>query len=758
MKFLAKDNGITLKEHTINVIKQVEQILFNAGIVDETIINLGKIAAAVHDCGKTSYYFQAFLNGSGDDNFPRHNEIGCELIDFIVDKEYGIYKNNISDLIKYVTLYHHKPFNRKGMFNELFNDNNEINKISKYYNDIFKECGIDNIIRFKENISEDEFEDCGYIVGAKNTFDFIRIDNIKDSKDKLTVFEIIFNAVRYADFIVSKNYEFNPSRKNHNFTNLNLIMPSHFDKKRWDEQCNVADKAFEKNVSIISATMGWGKTICGANFLLHSNKRGFWICPDNALAISTYNNLVNTLKECGANEIKVSLLLSGAWKKCNWEHNNNNININDADIIVTNIDTCVNGITRNSRKEISFEALFSNCIFDEYHEYAFTNTPLLPLFLSIINARKKMNNIKTLLLSGTAINKGYVNVDKDAVIEAGEYIEKEKKVNIKYITADDYYKNYINTPNSVHINTRIKTCQNSYDIGDMDFCYHSLFDDNDSINIINNIIAHNGKNAKLNPSTVSSTSVFSRGMDVSFGNAFLINPTPEQIEQITGRSGRWDFSIIGNIFIVLDNRKTELFIYQETNAWDKYYNKYIQHLQSKIDENSISIFDLKNIRINFFENNVDKKISYKKLVDNNVVKGLELLSKIIFTDGSYINMGESNDKHIKDSTDVRGDIVSRFFAIQITGEPFGVLSGPINIPYYRFGNEEFSNLNNYEIINNIRHYFSNNNDIAEKYGIKNLKQWKDRNLFNYLIKKAKCSETPFPILCNYEYTRKKGFL
>ena len=62
MKFLAKDNGITLKEHTINVIKQVEQILFNAGIVDETIINLGKIAAAVHDCGKTSYYFQAFLN------------------------------------------------------------------------------------------------------------------------------------------------------------------------------------------------------------------------------------------------------------------------------------------------------------------------------------------------------------------------------------------------------------------------------------------------------------------------------------------------------------------------------------------------------------------------------------------------------------------------------------------------------------------------------------------------------------------------
>ena len=55
--------------------------------------------------------------------------------------------------------------------------------------------------------------------------------------------------------------------------------------------------------------------------------------------------------------------------------------------------------------------------------------------------------------------------------------------------------------------------------------------------------------------------------------------------------------------------------------------------------------------------------------------------------------------------------------------------------------------------------YDNTNIINEmKYGIKNLKQWKDRNLFNYLIKKAKCSDTPFPILCNYEYTRKKGFL
>lgn len=759
MEFLAKSNGITLMEHSIQVVKQVEEILSHEGITDETIINLVKIAAAIHDCGKTSHYFQNYLTIGGNDNFPRHNEIGFGLIEFIVDKEYGMYKNDKhkTDLIRYVTLYHHKPFNEEKWLNDLFSDNNEINKISKYYNNIFKKCGIDNIVRCKENISEDEFEECDIQVGTENTFSFIKLNNIKDSQDNLAVFQNVFNIVRFADYIVSEGYEFNPYRKNPNITNLNLVMPSHFDKKRWDEQCSVADKAFGKILSLIPATMGWGKTLCGINYLLHSNKKGFWVCPDNALCIATYENICTTLKECNISNLNVCLLLSGTWEKCNWE--NNGINISDADIIVTNIDTYVNGIFRNSRKEISFESLFSNCIFDEYHEYALTSTPLLPLFLASINARRGMNNVKTLLLSGTAINKGYVGLEEDDVINAGENLEKEKKTEIIFLTASDYYKNYINTPNSVHIYTRIKSCQDSFDNGDMDYCFHSLFDDNDTTGIIDDIMVHNGKNAKLKASSVSSTSVFSRGIDVSFTNAFLINPTPEMIEQIIGRTGnRWDFSVIGKLYIVLDYRKTELFIYKETNSWEKYYSKYIEHLRSKINNAPISTFDLKNIRINFFEKNSDKQISYKRIVQNNLRKGLELLSKIVFTDGSYIGTQELDSKHIKDGADVRGDALTRFFAIQIEGEPFGVLSGPINIPSYRFGGEDFINLYNGDIIANIKRYFRDNSDIAKKYNIKNLKKWKDRNLINNLIKQAKSSETPFPLLCNYKYTRKKGFL
>ena len=47
--------------------------------------------------------------------------------------------------------------------------------------------------------------------------------------------------------------------------------------------------------------------------------------------------------------------------------------------------------------------------------------------------------------------------------------------------------------------------------------------------------------------------------------------------------------------------------------------------------------------------------------------------------------------------------------------------------------------------------------IAEKYGIKNIKQWKDKNLFKYLLDKAKSSETPFPILCDFTYNSEIGF-
>ena len=757
IEYIAKENGITLKEHTYKVIKQVETILTNAGITDDNIIKLSKVAAAIHDCGKTAKSFQKYIKNpnvlNDETEFYRHNEIAFGLIDLIVDKNYGIFNNNLSDLVKFVSLYHHAPYNMTPCHLNTLYSLDEIHDISAYYNELFKECEINDIVLFRVDIDEDEFDECGILVGNVNTFRFINSEDTTDSMLKLKYFEIIFNVVRYSDLIASGENSFNTQRYNWNITHKSFVFPSYYDKDRWNEQCEVADKAFDSNITLLSATMGWGKTFSGANFLLHSTERGFWVCPDNSLAISTYESLVRTLKECGVSNVRIALLLSGNWVENNW--GGQDIKISDCDIIVTNIDTYVNGLTRNARKEISYEALFSNCIFDEYHEYAFTTSPLLSRFLTIINARKMMNK-KTLLLSGTAINKGYINVEN--VIEAGLKQEAAKKVKICFLSAKDYYSHYLNTPNSIHIFSRIETSQNNFENCEMDLCYHSLFDDEDSKTQIKTILSHNGKNSKLTPLTLSSTPVCSRGMDMSFQNGFLINPTPHMIEQLIGRLGRWDISIVGTLYIVIDDRKSELFIYQETKAWENYYSKYIEHLKAQISDVPISLYDLRNIRVNFFENNTDKNISYKKFIRNNLIQSLNLLSQIQFTKGSSIGGKATDAKHIKDGVDIRGNTMSRFFAVQKDDKPFGTLSGPINIQSYRFGGNDFNRLrNNGDIIRNIIKYFKKNPDIATKYGIKDISKRKPDKLYEYLMIKAKCSDTPFPLLCNYGYNSKIGF-
>lgn len=750
--YIAKqDKQITLLQHTMNVVSCTEEILVNAGITDEKIIGLSKVAAAVHDCGKTMNLFQEWVTKCKEGDGPRHNEVGFALLECLIDKTYGFFGDNeFINLIRYTTLYHHEPINHEAELSEYYSVD-EINEVASFYNDLFVKCGISHIIKFHKNITDDNLEN-GYLIGSKKTFDFISsyTDRLGDAKRILSIFEIIFNVVRYADYIVSAGKSCNYLRPNSDIDQSKLIIPNHFDKNRWDEQVSVANQAFEKSITVMDATMGWGKTLSGLNFLLHSKKRGFWVCPDNGLADATYHNIVRDLKECGVENLKVSLLLGGNWRKNNW--GGNNISVEDADIIVTNIDTCVNGFTRNARKVLSYEILFSNCIFDEYHEYANTDSPLLARFLSVINARKHMGDVKTLLLSGTAINKGYVDVQN--VIEAGINLAQKKKVVLNIIDSKEYYTNCLTTPNSVHINTSIKTCQRNFEKGNFDYCYHSLFDDSDLENIVQEIMSHNGKNSKLPPSTISSTSVFSRGMDVSFPHSFLINPTPEMIEQILGRTGnRWDFDAIAHTTIVLDKKLSELYIYQDTGVWEKYYSKYIEHLKPFITNEPLSAYDLKKIRLDFLE----KSGYYKKIINNNFKKSLVSLSHIIFSKGSPISENDSNTQHIKDGVEVRGDSLSRFFAIQKDNEPFGTLSGPINIPDFRFGGDVFRDLSNSrEVMTNIIKYFEQNPDIAEKYKIKK-RSLKSKNLFRLLMDKAKCSDTPFPLLCDYHYNSKIGF-
>lgn len=751
MEFLAKSDGTTLKDHSIEIVKQVEEILVNAGIENEVIINIAKVCALVHDIGKTAHFFQENINNQDElKNYPRHNEIGFALLSILIDKNYGFYNdNNWIDVIRYTTLYHHTPFNKPSQLSEYFNDT-QLNEISDYFNNLFADYKVSDIIKFKKDVNIDDNDK---IIGNIKTFDFIRIDeSIKSNLNeyKLKYFEIIFNAVRYADLIVSGNYQYNENRPTTNITYIDLVKPKHFEGTRWDEQYEIANNAFAKNMAIIDATMGWGKTICGIMYLLHSNRKGFWVCPDNTLAQATYKNILNDLNEIGISDIKVSLVIGGSWE---------NVSIKDADIVVTNIDSYVNGIFRNSRKTLSYEALFSNSIFDEFHEYAYSNSPILVRFMTIIEARKLMNNIKTLLLSGTVINDGFVNI-KNVFIADKTELDKKRKMNITFINNKTELNHYYNTLEDYFtINSRIKTAQNNYLGFNMDYCYHSLFDNKDSKYIINEIYKHNGKNATLPTCNVSSTLIYSRGLNASHKNSVLINPEPSTIEQAGGRTGnRWNPDIIGNMLIHICDDPKETAIYKPlknkniNNLWDKFYKPYLLYLKNNIKE-TISFYELKKLREEY-----DKKNKFfASIIKFNSSKSLTELKQIEFTKGTAISEKNNNSQHIKDKTDVRGNSLSRFFIVK---RDDNLMSDPLNIECYRFNNAtDFQELlYNTRILENVKKYFDSNDNEREKYGLKPMKFYKNNlTLFNVLIDKSKSSEYPFPILSDYSYNSEIGF-
>lgn len=752
MEYLGKSDGTTLATHSIEVAKMCEVLLNGSGINDEKIINITKVAALLHDIGKTAPFFQENIdNREKLTLYPRHNEIGFGLLKILLDEDYGFYsERKWSELAQYVTLFHHTPYNNEAYLSDYFN-NNDLNNISNYFNQIFDEYKVSDIIHLKNNV---DIADNEIFIGNNNkVYEFIQPNESpnKGILEKLSHFEIIFNIVRYADLIVSGDYEYNQYRATPNVIYKNFIMPSHFDVERWKEQCEVANMAYDNNMTIVDATMGWGKTICGLMFLLHSDKRGFWVCPDNTLAQATYKNIVNDLNEIGGSNIKVSLVIGGEWE---------NVKIEDADIVVTNIDSYVNGIFRNSRKTLSYEALFSNTIFDEYHEYIASNDPIIVRFKTVIESRKLMGNVKTLLLSGTVINKGYVDID-NVIIADKTGLDKKRKMKLSFIDSK-YLPDLYSTLNDYFtINTRIKAAQENYDTYNMDYCFHSLFDKHDTNRIINEIYCHNGKNAKEAPCNVSSTSIYSRGLNLSHKSCVLINPMLFTIEQAGGRCGnRWNHDIIAEMYVSIINDSKETAIYKhkvskkEKNTWDDFYKPFLLYIKENVKQEIISFYDFKLLREKFAE----ETNLYKKLFKFNCNKGLQKLCQIEFSKGSVISKKENDAQYIKDKPDVRGNSLSRFFTIK---KKDGTMSGPINIENHRFndGDNGFISIGeNSRIMAEVVRYFENSDNEKIRYELKTLKKYKPITLFNVLIDKAKSSDFPFPILCDFIYDSDKGFL
>ena len=765
VEFLGKDTGMSLREHSIAVCDMAVRIMEYAGINDSRLITAVKIAALSHDIGKCFSKFQYYLKNEDNEqseDSPRHNEISYGLLEYLGGSNFNIENDeDLRDAVLYSVLFHHTPY-AKGSYSlsSLFTPK-EMSEICEYYNAIYSDYGVDSYICLDINSTELSFGDIE--IGNIKTLDFISDRNNQHlrNKKKLSYFELIFNVVRYADEIVSSGSEFNLQRYNHTIDDTKMTFPEKWNLLKWNEQIEKSNELYENNFSMFEAVPGYGKTICGIRYLLKSPNIGCWVCPDNSLSMATYRNIMNTLRLCGLtdSDIRVSLIINGKNYGCDYR---------DSDIIVMNIDTYLNGIFRNSRKHLSFEALFANTIFDEYHEY-FCDSPIYPLFTAIMSVRRSMRNIKTMVMSGTAINHiGFIKAKEGEFISAGHNGDNErKKVRLHYISYDEALDKMKNDSNFFTIVPNVETTQKLCEGNYTDICFHALFDDESASRIQDKLFVHNGFYHTADPCNVSATSILSRGFDLSFNACYLINPSILTIEQSIGRICRWDTSETGDLYIVESNKVEHKRIYLERDAmdkpkynryplWDRVYKPYIDLLKSKVPEGtSVSVAELKNIRKEYMANN-----SISEMTTYYTPRAFSKLRMIEMRNGKAIIPDSDNDTFISDKPDVRGLIKNRFFKVQVKSEPLGTFSGPIAIPSSKFG-DEYNALVDDNIIKSIKDYFAHNVTEFNKYfnngKVSNLNRWKGKNFIRALLDKAVSEDTPFPLLRKYEYTHELGF-
>lgn len=759
--YLAKSDGTSLFDHSCAVCDTAIDILDDAGVIDDTLRRAVEIAALSHDIGKTMQGYQDYITDPNSENgeiytekYPRHNEVSAALFHSMIN----VFGPNIMSVIESAIRYHHTNKKIEIPLSDLYTKEQLVN-VRECYEQLFNRYGITDV-KFEDlDAALDSF------VEPLPQFDFISgtANDLVDDQKKLTNYEIIFNTVRYSDIIVSSDNNYNIKRPNSNITNSDLSLPESYDKERWEQQILISEKLKSLNYAILKATMGYGKTICGLRYLLSFDRLGFWVCPDNSVAETTYDNILRTLNECNLLGINIALLLGGKWI-----HGGE-----DSDIIVTNIDTYENGVFRNSRKAISFKSLFANAIFDEYHEYLLDNNPLSSMFVSIIEARKKMERVKTLLMSGTLANgPKFLNLNEENIVYPdGCGIEKKKKIRFHYINPNEIQKIAEKSDNYFVIHSTIKDCQNNFSKNDIgQICLHSRFDENDleTKNLI--LFESNGKKATKDSITVASTSTISRAYDLSFKRAFLINPNPFQILQATGRINRWDYDKeVGDLYISIDKKSLGIYIDLKTRKysklWTDIYEPYIAELKTRFPEDSeTTIFELDDFMLEYFKS----KDTIRRIASITIRSGFEKLKNVEFRRGTAIEEGKSNVHHSSDKMDVRGECMTRFVKVQIEGEKLGLMSDVMALPFYAFDSENgFEVLNNETNLTDVIRYFSNNLDVAAKYFIgcnveSKLKTYKKspqniHKLHKKLMELSTSDETPYPILVGYSYNHEIGF-
>lgn len=754
MEYIAKNdaqNGATsLKEHSIQTAIIANDIMNHYGCDSERVKKNALIAAIFHDCGKTSQSFQRYLLSADDEEpSPGHSSAGAVLFNNIVELSNMEDEKIVRDIIE----FHHTPYTRNTYLCELYPSIDDIKNVIEYYCDIVSEVetitGLNLGITFKE-LNED-FEEDFETISIKENVSFTHCVwdgnniNVKETISQTSNFDAAFDVVRTADIIASKGENFSPMADN----KYVIYKPSHYDEDRYNEQISYVEKLLSVNgkIDCLKAPTGYGKTAMGLIYTLRTGGYTYWILPTNFLAIATYYSIVSHIKDFSLeNEVSVSLLLSGEWKEGKDKEN--------ANIIVTNIDNYELSPLKNKRKYMSLQRITRHCIFDEFHSYV-TPTPLMFSFVTTLRARNYYKNRRTLIMSATPIfHTRFVKKDMCNVVE----VENENFNNIPYTIDFLETRNFRcddrKGKNTLVVNATVAQAQDNYE--NCGECFHSDFTPEDKDKKILNLLTTKGKGGDSNDS-LSTTNIVNEGLDISYGYAFIVNPTFNGFLQGGGRVNRFNQNTPKGITIVKD--EGQMFVAKQVMKTDGVVKATYDVLKNLYDKhNGVINYKILSDCLEEFNN----KEETKRYVNNCMQASATDYFKMEFTEGSKIQEATDSKKKVtSDKMTFRGCNKNIYVIIKTDN---GEMSSPFTMEEYKFqsGNDNYGRITSNMVTEAIRYiekenkqkdYFGRNH----KYLLKDVSNGDNINkIKRILIDKASSSETPFPILCDWHYNFEIG--
>lgn len=741
--YLAKSDGTTLISHSVEAMKNAEQICEQLNINDANLRHQAMFAALFHDLGKATESFQEYLADENVKVDVPHNYVSGYFL--------KNYLETMDDTVLKAIWFHHPLYsNSDNVRNYMMTDEDIIS---------LKEMA-DALLEEFTNYTHTTL----YKAKTECSDNYIDLDKYpyfeRDSKGNNPQFLLLVNIVRMSDIIASSttDFPFNNIYPN----SLEIIKPAEYDEIRFNYQKQLASECFDCKDSLINAITGFGKTMVGLLYLLKSEHKSYWVCPRNEIAQGVYKNILGELKALGLQDtVSVSLLLSGKY-----EHGDE-----DSRIVVTNIDNFFNPNTSTRYNERCIDMFKSNVVFDEFHEYL-SEEAIMAGFMTILHSRNLCQNAKTLYMSATPIPNLYdiygdtneINVKvfpKDDTPLFGE----DKKVKI---TFGSEFKGAFKGSNHLVSVPTVKSAQLIYNKSKTDQCYHAQFTRADRENKIQELYDTHGKGCNVQNSYVS-TNALSTGLNVSFDNMTIITPTPERLLQVGGRVNRYGTNDLSE-YVILDEKvlkkdfKSDKCFLEKThplkgvsvlpliNAWLEYLKAYVD---AHSEDGTLYLKDLYNAREEFYASEGGKRI-FGRYFERIQLASFNNLSQITYT-YSGKRLEDDDSKTIVNKPSLRASNDAIFIKVYDMNTK-KLIDEPIQFTIGTFGVDKYDLQ---DVLDGMVRYVeslpsTDNPYFKSKYVWENMSKKGNAKIFEYFLEKAKNSSTPFIVTQVLSYTKNLG--